>query len=304
MDESSDHYQSSSSGGKLYRRVFTPRDCSPEQWRGGVLLVHGMGDHLGCHEQAARMFCRQGLIATGLDWPGHGHSTGKRGHSHGVDSLMDLISEALADLRERLPDGLPIGLYAHSAGALVLLQFLKEQASLDADEVNRPSSFPFVWLSSPLLRPAHGQGFLKVKIGEWLSKIAPGLCLDTGVRSDSCYRPDPSNELLREDSLKHHKISLALGTDFMKRSRTVDDCALAFQEPTRLFISQGGQDSICPVNFSQAFFDAVPLSAEDKTYLLLPGVLHEPLNDPVAAKLLETVGEWVDETLKAHSDPP
>lgn len=302
MEESSDHYHSSSSGGKLYRRVFTPRDRSPQEWRGGVLLVHGMGDHLGSHEQAARMFCRQGLIATGLDWPGHGHSAGKRGHSQGVIPLMDLITESLTDLRERLPDGLPIGLYAHSAGALVLLQFLKEQASLEEGGINRPSSFSFVWLSSPLLRPAHGQGFLKVKIGEWLSRIAPGLCLDTGVRSDSCYRPDPSTGLQKEDPLKHHKISLALGSDFMKRSRTVDDCALAFQEPTRLFISQGGDDRVCPVNFSQDFFEAVPLSDEDKTYLLLPEVLHEPLKDPVASKLLAAVGEWVDETLIAHSE--
>ena len=264
--------------------------------------MHGQGDHLGCHEKAARMFCRKGLIAAGMDWPGHGHSEGKRGHSHGVNPLLELITEALADLRERLPEGAPIGLYAHSAGAFVLLQYLSEQASLGEDAVNSPSSFRFVWLSSPLLRPDHGQGFLKKKIGEWLSKIAPGLLFDTGVRSDRCYRSDPNTGLLKEDPLKHHKISLALGSDMVKRSGKVNDCARVFQEPTRLFVTQGSADNVCPPEFSRAFFDRVSLPEKNKTYLLLPDVLHEPLNDPGAPELLTTMGEWVDDALGTQID--
>ncbi len=301
MDESADHYYSSSSGGKLYRRVFTPRGLLPEDWRGGVLLVHGLGDHMGCHEKAARMFCQQGLIAAGVDWPGHGYSFGRRGHFREVAALLGLIAESLTDLRERLPPGAPIGLYAHSAGAFVLLQFLKEQASGEKYAINYPSAFSFVWLSSPLLHPTHEQGFLKLKMGEWLSKIAPGLRLDTGVRSDRCYPPDPETGLFKEDPLKHHKISLSFGADLMKRSRQVNDCARAFREPSRLFISQGSADKICPPKFSQVFFDAVTLSSTDKIYRLLPGALHEPLNDPAAAGLLAEVGEWVDETLSEVS---
>ncbi len=300
MDEFSDHYHSTSAGEKLYRRVFTPLDRSPDEFRGGVLLVHGLGDHLGCHEKAARMFCRRGMVAAGLDWPGHGHSDGKRGHSFGLAPLMELITESLADLRERIPAGSPIGLYAHSAGAFVLLQYLGDQALKGEQAINPPSSFSFVWLSSPLLRPDYGQGLVKRKVGEWLSKIVPGLLFDTGVRSNRCYPPDPESGLLKEDPLKHHKVSLALGSDFIKRSHRLNDCALAFKQPTHLFISQGSADNICPPDFSRAFFDTVPLPIENKRYLLLPDVLHEPLNDPSAPELLTAVGEWIDQVLAGN----
>lgn len=299
MDESADHYHSSSGGGQLYRRVFTPRDLAAKDWRGGVLLVHGLGDHLGCHEKAARMFCRQGLVAAGVDWPGHGHSFGKRGFFQQVDSLLELISESLEDLRGRIPPGAPVGLYAHSAGAFVLLQYLKQQAALGEEGINYPAKFPFVWLSSPLLRPTHGQGLLKIKIGEWLSKIAPGLRLDTGVRSNRCFPPDPETGLFKEDALKHHKISLAFGADLMKRSKLLTSCAGAFSEPTRLMLTQGDADRICPMEFSREFFEAVDLSPADKTYRVLPGVLHEPLNDPIADELLAELSEWVDQALIA-----
>ena len=302
MDESSNHYHSLSSGGKLYRQVFTPVNRSPEECRGGVLLVHGLGDYLGRHEKAARMFCQQGLIAAGLDWPGHGHSPGKRGHSHGVNPLLDLITESLADLRERLPAGSPIGLYAHSAGAFVLLQFLSEQATKGVDAINHPSTFPFVWLGSPLLCPAHGRDKLKIKSSEWFSRIIPAFCIDTGTRPENCHPPDPDTGLLVEDPLKHHKVSLALAADFLKRGRTVDECACAFQKPMQLFITHGGEDRLCPPDYSRTFFDAVPLSPEDKTYLLLPGVLHEPLHNPGASELLATVGTWVNETLETRSE--
>ncbi|NOX98225.1 MAG: alpha/beta hydrolase [Verrucomicrobia bacterium] len=301
MDESSDHYHSTSAGGKLYRRVFTPLDCAPAERRGGVLLVHGLGDHLGCHEKAARMFCRRGMVAAGLDWPGHGHSDGKRGHSFGLDPLMELITESLADLRERIPAGSPIGLYAHSAGAFVLLQYLRDQALKGEKAINPPSSFSFVWLSSPLLRPDYGQGLVKRKVGEWLSKIVPSLLFDTGVCSDRCYPPDPESGLLKEDPLKHHKVSLALGSDFIKRSHRLNDCALAFEQPTHLFISQGDVDQICPMEFSREFFEVIDLPSADKIYRVLPGVLHEPLNDPIADALLAELSEWVDQALIASA---
>ncbi|MCF6311854.1 MAG: lysophospholipase [Verrucomicrobiales bacterium] len=301
MQQATDHYHSESGGGKLFRRVFTPRDLAPEAWRGGVLLVHGLGDHLACHEKAARMFCDQGLVAAGVDWPGHGQSFGKRGSSRQVDSLLDLIGESLADLRARLPAGSPVGLYAHSAGGFVLLQFLRQQLGLGQQGVNYPAAFSFVWLSSPLLQPTHGQGFLKIKIGKFLSKIAPGLRLDTGVRSGSCYPPDPVTGIYKEDELKHHKISLAFGADLMRRSLQVQECAGAFREPTRLLITQGDADQVCPAQFSRDFFEAVSLPSCNKTYRLLPGVLHEPLNDPGADDLLTEVGEWLGAALNEAS---
>lgn len=297
MQQSTDHYHSTSGGGKLYRWVFTPRELAPAAWRGGVLMIHGLGDHLGCHEKAARMFCDQGLAAAGVDWPGHGQSFGKRGLSRQVDSLLDLISESLEDLRARIPLGSPVGLYAHSAGGFVLLQFLRQQLGLGEKGVNYPSAFSFVWLSSPLLRPTHGQGLVKIKIGKFLSKIVPGLRLDTGVRSGSCFPPDPETGLYKEDDLKHHKISLAFGADLMRRGLLVKECAKAFREPLRLLITQGDADTICPAKFSRDFFEEVSLPSSHKSYRLLPGVLHEPLNDPGADELLAEVGEWVDAIL-------
>ena len=56
--------------------------------RGGVVLVHGYGEHLGRYEHVATALNAAGWSAYGLDHLGHGRSEGRFGPSAFEDERM------------------------------------------------------------------------------------------------------------------------------------------------------------------------------------------------------------------------
>merc|ERR1711871_562911 len=51
-----------------------------EEPLGLVILVHGYGDHSGYYSSIVDVLVTHGISVTGLDLPGHGKSSGARGH--------------------------------------------------------------------------------------------------------------------------------------------------------------------------------------------------------------------------------
>lgn len=285
MDESGEVYQSRAAGLKIYRRVFAP---DSGRIRGGALLLHGLGDHIGCHLPAAELCCRRDLLSLGIDWPGNGLSGGKRGDIESVAVAAALIAEARSHLDSLLPPGSPVGIYGHSTGGFFALEYLTQQGLVpDSTLLN------WVWLSSPLLRPDHRQHPLKRKMAPLAAKLAPRLLFDTGVRPERCHhiddrRPNPENG----SGLCHHLISARLGADLLAHAGKINEKAAAIRDPMRLLITQGADDTICPPEFSRDFFERAP--ARDKTFALFPGMLHEPLREPDNSPAVEAVGKWFD----------
>ena len=285
MDESGELYPSQAAGIEIYRRVFTP---GPDRIQGGALLFHGLGDHIGCHRIAAELFRGRGFLSVGIDWPGHGLSGGRRGDIAGVAIAAALIAEAQAHLRSLLPPGGPVGIYAHSAGAFFALDYLSKQG-----RVADPTLLDWVWLSSPLLQPEYGQSRWRKLAAALAAKLAPRLTFDTGVRSERCRHRDENRDEPRDVvDLCHHLVSARLGADLLVHARNIERKASAIGDPVRLLITQGAEDAICPPAFSREFFERVP--ARDKTYTLLPGLLHEPLREPDNSRVLAAVEKWFD----------
>ena len=285
MEETGNTYVSEAAGIELFRRVFTP---ASGRIRGGALLLHGLGDHIGCHLAAVELFCRSDLLCVGIDWPGNGLSGGRRGDIEGVAVTTALIEENRAHLESLLPSGGPVGMYAHSTGAFFVLDYLARQG-----QVADATLLDWLWLSSPLLRPDHGQNPLKRVAVKLVAKLAPRLAFDTGVRSNRCrHIAETPEEDESNADLSHHFVSARLGADLLFHAGKLPEKAAAIRDPMRLLITQGGDDTICPPAFSRDFFDRVP--ARDKTYRLFPGMLHEPLREPDNAPVVEAVEKWLD----------
>ena len=290
MIATTESYESPAAGLRLCRHLFRPDGA--EAPKGRVILLEGLGDHIGCHKVAAELFCARGFVCGGLDWPGHGLSEGKRGHIAGVSLAGRLIVETVAWLDEMAEcDGRRI-LYAHSTGAFFALHHLGGRETRQGT-VADPTRFDRVWLSSPLIRPEFGQPSLLVWAAPWLARMAPTLILDSKVRPERCRHIDPGAPPDPEEALCHHWVSAGLGADLLGHASATPRTAFALRDPMSVLLTQGAEDPICPPSFSKAFFDTIPTSR--KTYALLPGTRHEALREPDNSPVRDAANRWLDE---------
>ncbi|MEZ5433960.1 MAG: alpha/beta fold hydrolase [Verrucomicrobiales bacterium] len=281
---SGESYHSDAAGMRLYRHRFSPAHAT-QPVAGVVLMLHGLGDHLECHARAAlEVFCPRGWHCVGVDWPGNGRSEGKRGHIDSVAHAMDILDEALVQVRHEYGPSQPVGYYAHSTGALILLQYLRLRA---------PGKVPWLWLSSPLLVPTWRQSAFKVAAAPIVARLLPRFTVDTGVRPPECFRITGTPEQLKKRFAHcHHHISLGFGADLIRHGETIGECAAAITDPTALLLTQGSADVICPPQFSEPWFERVP--AARKRFALLPGLHHETLREPEDSAVV-SANLWLDE---------
>lgn len=101
--------------------------------KASVLILHGMGEHIGRYDDFANHLAKEGYAVYGYDQRGHGH-TGKATSTHGYlgpngfVSLVDDASLAVRWIREKHPD-IPIYLFGHSMGSFVAQLYLLDHAS-------------------------------------------------------------------------------------------------------------------------------------------------------------------------------
>ena len=69
-------------------RLAVYRHC-PSSPRGQLLIIHGLGEHIGRLSEVFELFCSLDLDVTGIDLPGHGLSKGPRGHIPSRERLYD-----------------------------------------------------------------------------------------------------------------------------------------------------------------------------------------------------------------------
>lgn len=267
-------------GRKLNRVVFGVLAGKP---RAGVVLVHGLGEHVGRYVDIAPSLSAVGVEVCGADLPGFGLSEGRRGHFSGLWEPMVVIAETVEFLRARLPVGAPIGIAGHSFGAFLALAFLGRFTEV----------FGFAWISSPVLEPARNVGdgtrWLAMAVEPWL----PWARLDNGVRSEACSRDPEARERLRADPLMHRKVSFRVGRMLMEEAAPI--LRRPLPRGLKLLVTQGLADPVCPAEVTRRFFDS--LEVDDKQLREFPGLLHEPFRDVGGEVVIRAVAEWLNRIL-------
>lgn len=95
--------------------------------RGQVLLVHGLGEHIGHYTELADRLNQWGFAVRGYDQYGHGESSGGRGELPQEDRLVTDLAAVIDDTRARLDDRLPLILLGHCLGALVAARLVSQK---------------------------------------------------------------------------------------------------------------------------------------------------------------------------------
>ncbi|HEX8992163.1 MAG TPA: alpha/beta hydrolase [Anaerolineales bacterium] len=249
--------------------------------KAAVALVHGLGEHVGRFAHVGAAFSDAGYAFMGFDLRGHGRSDGPRGHTPSFEAYMQDIDLLLEHVRSRYP-GLPIFLYGHSLGGILVLNYgLRRKPDLKA-----------VIATSSGLHTALEKQTAKLILAKVLGSLAPTVLLPNGLDT-SLLSHDPNVERLYvSDPLVHDRVSLGFGKVMPGAIRWALQHASEF--PLPLLLVHGTGDQIAYPSSSQEF--AAALGGKAKL-VLWDNLYHETHNEPEKAEVLKTTIQWMDEQL-------
>ncbi|CAB50498.1 alpha/beta hydrolase [Pyrococcus abyssi] len=253
--------------------VYKVRIGKPE--KGYVVLVHGLGEHIGRYEKFIQELVKNGFCVVGFDWPGHGKSKGKRGHTS-VEEAMKIIDEIISEIGEK-----PF-LFGHSLGGLTVIRYAEE----------RGEKIKGVVASSPALAKSPRTPGFMVAIAKILGRILPSVSFSNGIDPELLSRNPERVKRYVEDPLVHDRVSAKLGMSIFKNMEEAHRKAEKIKVPILILVGSG--DVITPPEGAKRFYER--LKVEDKKLVEFPGAYHEIFEDPEFGKEFEeTIIKWLVE---------
>jgi alpha-beta hydrolase superfamily lysophospholipase len=241
---------------------------------GGIVLMHGLGEHCGRYAHVARFFNDLGLAVRAYDHRGHGRSGGARGDVPDGDRILDDAAMVVADFSKQYPKPLLLG---HSMGGLFAARFAVEgRAPLRGLILSSPA------LALPL---SAGQKLL----AKLLAKVAPGLAIPNGLERRYLSHDPKVVDAYNGDPLVHAKISARLLRCMLASIAKAHAKAPALRLPT--LIVAAGDDHLVDARGSRSFFDL--LSPGMATLHIYPQLYHEIFNELEAEQVFSDVRAWL-----------
>ena len=246
--------------------------------RAHVLLVHGLGEHIGRYEGLAAAMTREGWHVHGFDHPGHGKSPGNRGYVNDFPQLVDNLVAQLDKVRAAAGDQ-PIFLLGHSMGGLVVTHALAHHKIKVHGAV----------LSSPLLAIPDTVSPLLIQLAGLLGTLTPWLPVDR-LETAAISRLEEEVAAYEADPLIHHGPILA--RTGAQLSKAIQESSGAFESVTTPFlVVHGTADRLAPVAGSRALHERA--SSGDKTATFYEGGYHELLNDNDREAVRDEILGWI-----------
>lgn len=252
------------------------------QARATVLLVHGLGEHIGRYAALAGRLNAWGHAVRGYDQYGHGHSAGPRGGLTADNQLLDDLAAVVDATRAQQPAGQPLVLLGHSLGGLVAALFVARAIRpVDALVLSSPA---FDVGLSPLQ---------KLLVGT-LPRLLPDLRVSNGLQIPYLSHDAAVCDAYRADPLCHDRICARLARFLAQGGPQVLARAGPWSVPSLLLWA--GDDRLVVPAGSQAFADRAPPAVVQAQ--CFDGAYHELFNErddfaaPVFARLREWLGQW------------
>ncbi|HSI11657.1 MAG TPA: lysophospholipase [Chthoniobacter sp.] len=261
---------------RLFTRLARPSG-EPRAW---VIMVHGLGEHMGRYGHVAAYLVERGFAVVGWDLRGHGRSSGARGDVTGGELLVDDLALVCRHFR---PRDVPLFLFAHSLGGQIALHLLERDSAVCRGAV----------IASPWLRLAFNPPIWKLIIARVAMRIWPGFVQARGFRSERLSRDAAHLASFPDLDLVHQRISARMY--FWLRAGGERLFAGANTVHTPLLLLLGDDDPVTSHHASCDFFER--LGSADKTLRIYPGARHETHNELERAQVLREVGDWMEARL-------
>lgn len=250
------------------------RHWPAERARGAVLLVHGLGEHVGRYDALARDIAAERWAVWGYDQRGHGRSDGARGAIAGADSLLHDLAGVI-DLVRAGQQG-RVALLGHSMGGLIAARFVAEALAARPAPWSRPVDA--LVLSSPALDP--GMNAVQRLLLALLGPLAPDLALGNGLKPDWVSRDPAVVRAYVDDPLVHDRVTPRLVRFIVDGGMRVRAQAARWHAPT-LLMWAGADRCVAPAGSAAFAAAAPPAVVQRQAY---PDLYHEIFNEPERAQ--------------------
>ena len=249
-----------------------------DQPRGRIGIIHGLGDHAARYRHVAEELALRGFAVEALDLPGHGKSTGPRGHVRRWDDYRAAI-EMWMKRSESLPGAETRAILGQSMGAFVALDW----------SLGHPNDLrALVLCGAPfevVLRPS----MIKVKAAQFAAKLWPRFSQGNTILPSMLSRDPDIVRAHSVDPLVHYRISARLFFEFQKMRMEL--IRRATELPVDTLIIHGGADPISSVVGAQRW---AARAGNRVTCRFYPGLLHEVLNELERKDVMQDVVTWLD----------
>jgi alpha-beta hydrolase superfamily lysophospholipase len=260
------------------------RRAYPPSPRAAVVVVHGLGEHIGRYDAVVRFLADRGLAVLGFDQRGHGRSPGRRVHVRSFDDFVADVAAARRTQEKQFPS-LPHFLVGHSQGALV--------GALSA--ARRPEGLAGLVLISPLfaIHPSHAPGPLLRAAANVMAFAWPTLLFPNDVDPEALSRDREVVRAYAADPLVTRRVSARWYRGLQRAFAEAQRSCGRWSVPTLLMIA--GDDTVVDPAAARRFGAAAPSGVIE--VVEWPGLRHEIFNEPERAHVLEAVGRWLDARL-------
>jgi alpha-beta hydrolase superfamily lysophospholipase len=258
--------------------------------RGTIVVVHGLGEHIGRYAHIAAFLVGHGWRVVGYDQRGHGRSGGERGRLRAADDLLVDLARVVDAVRAAHPG--PLVLLGHSLGGLVAARFVAGGLA-PAAAWSRPVDA--LVLSSPALDA--GMNAVQKAMLAVLEPVAPNLGVGNGLSPRWISRDAAVVAAYEADPLVHDRIAPRLARFIVDAGAAVRALAPRWTVPTLLLYA--GADRLVVPTGSAAFAAAAPPGVV--TARVFAPLFHEIFNEPEQAQVLSVLGGWLDTLPLSHS---
>ena len=256
---------------------------APGTAHGTVLIVHGLGEHIGRYAHVAARLNAAGWHVAGHDQRGHGASEGGRGVLAQADSLLRDLALVIDVVGAAHPG--PLVLLGHSMGGLVAARMVA--GGLESPPPAWYRKVDALVLSSPALAADLGAA-QKALLGV-LGPLAPNFALGNGLQPAWVSRDPAVVAAYVADPLVHDRITPRLARFIVDAGAFVRAHAARWRVPT-LLLWAGADRCVAPAG-SAAFAQAAPANVVKAQ--AFPGLFHEIFNEPEQAQVFAALAAWL-----------
>ncbi len=262
----------------IFAQYWQPAGSAP---KAVVCFVHGIGDHSSRHVHVARAFTDAGFVFFTADQRGHGQSQGQRGHFPSRETILHDTDLLLHYASELFP-GLPVILYGHSMGGILVLFYALE----------RKPDIAGVISNSPGLHNALQKKPLLIFAARVLGSIFPRMSISNGLDLNGISRDPLMVQAYKSDPLIHDRITMGLGKVMLGVTGFTMKNAALF--PLPLLMMHGREDIITYASGSEAFAAANPGKCK---LILWEKAFHEIHNEPEQQEVMSAMTTWVQDLI-------
>ncbi len=265
-------------GLELYYQSWQPQD----EPKAVLVIIHGVAEHSNRYLNLVDNLVPEGYAIYSYDQRGHGNSPGQRGYIESWDEYRSDLNLFLELVQSREP-ALPVYIYGHSQGALIVLDYLIMEHSSLSGTIVSGSPLASDDAASPLL----------VASAKILSRVWPTFSLDSPINPAQLSCDARVVKKYQDDPAVFKILTARWGTEYLKTQNMVRENAAAIDLP--ILILHGGEDSLCNPKGSQYLYDQV--SSADKTLKIYPSYFHEIHNEPGHITVIQEMNDWISQRL-------